>query len=369
MVSTMELVLSGAAFLLFLTILVKGSDLFVKYAADIAKRLGISEFVIGLTLVAIGTSLPELASSTTASFQHESGLVVGNIMGSNVANIGLIIGIAATIHYIKTKEVMLKRDGYFLLFVSFIFYVMVVVMSYTANFHPAINAVVSKVEGVVLLLTYAVYILFLIHYRHKISKIPHFGDFVKYMLGFKYVNTVKDLVAPPGEEETEYESKNKLLDDYPGAAMARDIIIILVSIAMVVGGAYVVINRAIFFANQFDVPKTLVGFTLVAVGTSLPELSVCIAAARKGYGEIVLGNVIGSNISNVLLIGGVASLIYPMATDTTMIIFIGPAMVVLSIVLLVFVRSGWKLERWEGIFFLGAYFLFMVFIFGYNIVL
>jgi cation:H+ antiporter len=364
MPTTIEFVLSGAAFLLFLVILVKGSDLFVKYAADIAKRLGISEFIIGLTLVAIGTSLPELASSTTASIQHESGLVVGNIMGSNVANIGLIIGIAATIHYIKTKEVMLKRDGYFLLFCSFAFYVMVVILSYTADFHPAINAVVARVEGVILLITYIVYILFLIHYRHKISNIPHFGDFVKYMLGFKYVDTVKGLVKP-STSETEFDARKRLLDNYPKAAMARDIVIIAISIAMVIGGAYVVINRAVFFADQFDVPKTLVGFTLIAVGTSLPELSVCIAAARKGYGEIVLGNVIGSNITNILLVGGVASLIYPMATDATTILFIGPAMMVLSIILLIFVRSGWKLERWEGLVFLAAYFLFMAFIFGY----
>jgi cation:H+ antiporter len=265
---------------------------------------------------------------------------------------------------------MLKRDGYFLLFISFLFYVMVVLMTFTARFNPWINAVVTRVEGLFLLLLYIVYVMFLIHYREKIKKIPHFSDYMKYLLTFRYIDTASSLATgKPLATYTRWEKDERKHSRNPRKTMAVDIFFIVVSLAMVIIGAYVVIDRSIFFAVYFNVPKTLVGFTLIALGTSLPELSVCIAAARKGYGDIILGNVIGSNIANVLLIGGTAALITPLATDFSTIAFTGPAMVVLSIILLVFTWSGWKLERWEGLVFLGIYAALMVFIFAYDILL
>ena len=145
-----EVLLSRIVVLLFgLLFLVKGSDFFVKAAIEIAKKLGISEFVIGLTLVAVGTSIPELASSVVASFKQQSEIVIGNIVGSNIANIGLIIGLAATIAVIKTQEEMLKRDGYVMLFAALVLYLFI------------INGLISRIEAMIFLLLYFAYIMFL----------------------------------------------------------------------------------------------------------------------------------------------------------------------------------------------------------------
>jgi cation:H+ antiporter len=136
-----------AVLILGLVLLVKGSDFFVQAAAAIAQKLGVSEFVIGLTLVAVGTSIPELASSVAASMQHQSDIVMGNIVGSNIANIGLILGVAATLAVIKTREEMVKRDGYLMLFAALVLYLFM------------LNGTISRVEAVLFLLLYCAYIL------------------------------------------------------------------------------------------------------------------------------------------------------------------------------------------------------------------
>jgi len=161
-----------------LVLLVGGSDKFVESGSGIAKRLGVSDFIIGLTLIAVGTSIPELASSIAAALKGSSGLIVGNLVGSNIANIGLIVGISALIASIKTDETMLKRDGYILLFVSIIFTLL------------AIRGVIDYIEGLVLLIVYFIYVLFLIETQAVIKQKFHFKEFVGYLLKFKFIGTL-----------------------------------------------------------------------------------------------------------------------------------------------------------------------------------
>ena len=163
--------------LLGLVFLVKGSDYFVKAASTIAKKLGVSEFVIGLTLVAVGTSIPELASSIVASIQQASGIVIGNIVGSNIVNIGLIVGVAAFLSPMKTEVEMLKRDGYIMLFAAVLFFVF------------ALNGELSMIESGIFVLLYVAYVFFLFEEAEKYEGKLHFKEFITYFFKFKYINS------------------------------------------------------------------------------------------------------------------------------------------------------------------------------------
>jgi cation:H+ antiporter len=158
-------------------LLVKGSDFFVNAAVSIAKESGVSEFVIGLTLVAVATSIPEVWASLAASIKHQSGIVVGNVVGSNIANINLIIGIIAVLWVLKTDRHMLERDGYIMLFAALIFYMFM------------LNGVISRIEGLVFLLLYGAYILFIVETRSQRDQVYHFKDFVIHFFQFRYLRT------------------------------------------------------------------------------------------------------------------------------------------------------------------------------------
>ena len=151
-----------------LVLLVKGADLFVDASSLIAKRFGVSEFIIGLTLVSVGTSVPELASSLTASFQQASGIIIGNILGSNIANIGLIASTAALLSNVRTDELMLRRDGYIMLFSSFLLFLFIL------DFN------ISRIEAFIFLLLYLAYLLFLLEKAKKHEEDMYFKDFLSY---------------------------------------------------------------------------------------------------------------------------------------------------------------------------------------------
>jgi cation:H+ antiporter len=328
-------------FVLGLLLLVKGSDYFVNSAANIAKKLGISEFIIGLTLVSIGTSIPELASSVIASIKQHSGIIVGNVVGSNIANVGLIVGLGATIAVIKTHEDMLKRDGYIMLLASFLFYLFV------------LNKSVSRTEAAIFLLLYIVYLLFLFESKSKFKGKYHFKEFVGYLFKFRYVKTIR--VA--------FSRKDR---SYTGLQhISKDFFIILLSLIAIIIGANFLVEEAIFFATLFGISETVIAISLIALGTSLPELAVTLSAVRKGFGDIVVGNIIGSNIANLFLIVGVSGLINPIVVLQSTINFAVPFMVFIAVLLLVFIRSAWKIRRFEGITFLVLYALFIVSLFLY----
>ncbi len=337
-----------------LVLLAKGSDFFVKSAASVAQKRGVSEFVIGLTLVALGTSIPELASSVIAAMEQQSGIVIGNVVGSNIANIGLIVGLGALIARIKTKQEMLRRDGYIMLFAALLFYVFI------------INGTVSRLEALIFLLLYIAYTVFLFETKPKSRDKYEFKEFIRYFLGFKYIATIQSIIIPSlnknkkKSKNTPEEIKTKELSK---PDIIRDFLVLIISgFAIVVGASYLV-NEAIFFADFFDIPKTVIGISLVALGTSLPELGVTISAARQGYGNIAVGNVIGSNIANIFLVVGVSAMIFPLSVIKPTIFYLTPFMIFMSILLLIFIRSNWEISRIKGIVFLALYALFLAVLF------
>lgn len=328
--------------ILGLVFLVKGSDYFVKSASTIAEKLGVSEFVIGLTLVAVGTSIPELASSLAASLQQASGIVIGNVVGSNIVNIGLIVGLAAVISPMKTEIEMLRRDGYIMLLAAVLFFVF------------ALNRELSMLESALFILIFIAYVFFLFEEAEKYEGKLHFKEFVVYFFKFEYIVSARQKFSC-------IRNGNTTDENCPAReGFAKDILILVVSCAAIVIGARYFVDKSIFFAELLGVPETIIGTTLVAVGTSLPELVVTLSAAKQGFGSIALGNIIGSNIANVFLILGFSGLIFPIAVEQISLFFTTPAMILISVLLLVFISTGWEIKRWEGVALIAFYAAFLL---------
>lgn len=338
-------ILEAAIFVAALIVLVKGSDYFVKAAASIAEKFGVSEFVIGLTLVALGTSVPELASSIVAAFKGESEIIIGNVVGSNIANIGLVIGLAASACAIKTEDRMLTRDGYIMLFVSIVFYIFM------------INGTINRYMSFILLVFYLAYVVFIFETKEKGRDEYHFRAFIPYFYKMKYILAIHRRVVHQIREARNKESAR--LKAFFEQNMHKDILVLIVSCAAVYFGARFLVDEAVFFANLFQVPKDIIGVTLIAFGTSVPELSVSVTAAKKGYGNIAVGNILGSNIANILLVIGVTGMISPIIISKITLLFTAPFMLIMSLMLLFFIKGDWKIHRLEGVAFLAMYGLFI----------
>lgn len=338
-------------FFIGLVFLIKGSDFFVSSATRIANCLGVSEFVIGLTLVALGTSIPEMGASIAAAIQHQSGIVTGNALGSNIANIGLIMGIVAFFWVLKTNRQMLTRDGYIMLLAAVLFYVFL------------FNGTVSRMEGFLFLILYVVYILFVVETTSKLDHVYRFKDFATYFFKFKYIATINR-----GFSHNHDEWQKERGEGTSGKGnLFKECGIVILSVVAICYGAKLLVEGAVFFAHFFHIPQTLIGLSLIAVGTSLPELSVSLSAARKGFGNIVVGNIIGSNIANIFLVIGVSSIISPLSIIRSTILVSAPFMIFLTILLLFFIWSRWQIERVEAIVLLLLYGVFLSYMFVYGI--
>lgn len=367
-----------------LILLIKGADLFVESSSSIAKRFGVSEFIIGLTLVSIGTSVPELASALAASFQQASGIIMGNILGSNIANIGLIASMAAVLSNVRTDELMLKRDGYIMLFCSLLLFLFI------------LDFKISRVEALIFLLLYLSYLLFLFEKVKKHKKDMYLKDFLKYFFKFEYLSDIiglietrtkrkgKDKGVPETVKTKSEEKGNRLekgirkeleneevdvdieVENLQESSLLVEFLKLTSSGIAIIFGANYFVEQAIFFSRLLEVPETLVGLSLVAIGTSVPELMVTISAARNGYASIALGNVIGSNTTNILLILGCSGLVHPLTITRLSVYYIAPFMLVISALFLLFIRTGWRIKKFEGLilFLLYAGFIIAIFRLG-----
>ncbi|MBI4147026.1 calcium/sodium antiporter [Candidatus Woesearchaeota archaeon] len=325
-----------------IALLIKSSDYFVKAAASLARRLGVSEFIIGLTFVAVGTSLPELASSITASFLGQDKIIIGNVVGSNIANIGLILGITAIIAAISTRKTNVKMDGYLMIFAALLL----------TTF--AFDRVISRIEAIVFLVFYGGYIIYLFEKSQDLKGEYNFKEYLWYILKFKPFNGARNIIL-------------RFWNEYNGATKNKEYKTLLKNLAIltvtglgVVAGAHFTIVKASLFAELLGINKEAIGIILIAVGTSLPELSVSIAAARLGRGEIAMGNIVGSNIANILLVLGTAALIRPVTFGLEMLSFVLPTLIFISLVLLVLMWKYKKITRTHGLGLVAFYALFLL---------
>jgi len=341
----------GLLLIVGLALLVKGAEFFVRSAGSIAKRFGVSELVIGLTLVAVGTSLPELVAAIIASIKGESALVMGNIAGANVANITLIIGLAAVIRTIRIEREMLERDGY----LAFLAVIMLTAFAF--------NRSIVWWEGLAFLVIFLAYTVFLIETSEQLGATYHIREFARYFFRFRFVtrmadtmvDSIRDRVAP-----TQGPRPQRVADK---RSNWRDVLILVFSGALVVVGGNLLVDKALFFSDYFGLPPTLVGI-LMALGTTAPEMSVAITAARQNMGGMVIGNAVGSLLTNTFLILGIASVISPLEVSALALRYALPYLVGVTILLLLFKRTGWEVRRAEGIALLSVYVGFVV---GYGL--
>ncbi len=311
--------------------LVKSSDYLVSSASNIARRFGIKQIVIGLTIVAFGTSIPELASSIAAVFAKDSEIILGNVAGSNIANIGLILAIGSLITIITVNNKIIKRDVYFLVFITIIFYIF------------SLNGNISRIEGFIL-------ILFLIFYAYNLfkkKKHPILEEAEKYARI---------------EEKKTITQKVKNIRNVLKHILTKDFYIVLFSIIVLAVSAHFSVVFLQNLAFKTKIGEGIIAATLLSVGTSLPELIVTITSARKKLNDILVGNLIGSNIANILIVAGIPALIMPLQVSGKFITFIIPSMIVFTLLMLV-VFKLLNTIRYTGIVFLLLYVLFLILLF------
>ena len=288
--------------------LVKGADLFVESASSVAKKLGVSSLIIGLTIVAFGTSMPELAVSVTAALQGANEIAVGNVVGSNIINLLIVAGGSACIYPIVVNKTILNRDWP----ISIIAAVLLTIM--------LIDQKISILEGAVLLVCFVTMLV----------------------VQIKQTKKSEDIQADTND------SFEKLF------------LFLIIGIDGIVIGVQLVVDGATSLARIMGLSETLIGLTIVAFGTSLPELVTSLVAAKKGENEIAMGNVIGSNLFNIFCILGVSAVLHPIAVEATAIID-ALILVLVSIVFWLLCRIH-KFDRKIGTFMLITYFSYMIYI-------
>jgi cation:H+ antiporter len=307
-----------------LTALYFGAEWLVGGSSRLATVYGISPVVVGLTIVAFGTSAPELVVSGLASLRGNGDIAVGNVVGSNIANIALILGISALIRPIVVNRGLMVRDVPIMIGFAGLFLLM------------AAGGTVTRTEGGVLL-----------------------GLFTAYML---YIGWETRREAT--QAATLVEKERALLESLPGGRPrpGRDLVLTLVGTAVLVGGAQLLVGSATSIARVFGVPEVIIGMTLVAFGTSVPELAASVVASIRGEAQIVIGNIVGSNIFNASLILGTSALVRPLPIDPSIMRLEAPLMLGLSMILLPFTFTNLCLNRLEGGALLAGYGVFVIWI-------
>ena len=299
--------------------LVKGADWFVEGSASIARKFGIPQLIIGLTIVAMGTSMPEAAVSITAAMQQNAGITIGNVVGSNILNIFIILGLTALITNVAIQRSTLFYEIPFMMFVTVVVTLHLLIILFVTVVLMICGMTGGKVtfaEGIVL------WVLFLVY------------------LGYLFVMSKK------GENPEEEEAKN-----YP---VWKCLLLMVAGGVLVVKGSDFAVSGATEIARYFGMSERFIGLTIVALGTSLPELVTSVTAAKRGNAGIAIGNIVGSNIFNILFVIGTAALICPVPFETKFIVDTGIA-ILAGLVLWIGTYKNRELRKTCGVVMLLCY--------------
>lgn len=295
-------------------LLVKGADLFVDGASNAAKLLRIPSIIIGLTVVAMGTSLPEASVSVTAALAGRNELSLSNVVGSNIFNLIVVVGASALLHPIAVQASVLKKD-----------FPLSIIITALALLMCGKSMMLDRTEGILLLIIFVIYLISTVLDALKHRK-----------------NTVDE------------ESKSML-------SLPSTLIYIIIGTAAIICGGNLVVDSASAIAANFGLSQTLIGLTIVAVGTSLPELVTSVVAAKKGESDLALGNVIGSNLFNLLMVLGISCTLHPVAVASESIIDL-LFLIVVSIIIYLFSLSRRTVSRLEGALMLPLYIAYSAYI-------
>lgn len=306
----MELLLSIVFLIAGFVMLIKGADWFVDGAAGIAARFGIPQLVIGLTIVAMGTSAPEAAVSITAAMSGNAGITIGNVIGSNILNILLILGITAVLIAVPVQRSTVKWEIPFMLIIT----IALAALGMTGG-------VIDRLEGVILWVLFLVYLGYLFRMAKKGS----------------------------AEEEREL------------LALWKQLLLLIVGVVCIVFGSDVTVDSATVIAEKIGMDDRLIGLTIVAFGTSLPELVTSVTAAKKGNADIAIGNIVGSNVFNILFVVGTTALITPVAFKSGFLLDSAVSLAA-GLILWLGVLKEHKLKRTVGIVMLAAYAVYFAYL-------
>lgn len=320
---SLDLALDLALVLLGVALLYGGGELLVDGATALARRFGVSSLVVGLTVVAFGTSSPELAATLVAAARGVPEVAVGNVLGSNVANLGLILGASALFHALRSELKFIVREVPFM------------ILCCAAMLPLALDGAYGRVDATLLLTALGVYLGVLVWEARR-------GDL-------------------PAVAVAEYDV------EYGEAAAERPVwrslLGVAVGVVLLAGGAHVLVEGAVGIARLAGVPDQVVGISLVALGTSLPELAACVVAALKREADIVLGNLVGSNVFNVLAILGVTALVDPLEVSARGIFVDYLVMMAFAVALLPILGLRKRVSRLEGAVLLVAYAVYIVWLY------
>lgn len=299
-------------------ILVKGAHWLVDGGSSLAKALGVSDLLIGLTIIALGTSLPEMFIDVTAAVKGNTGLVIGDIIGSNVTNILLILGISAVIFPLKIHHGVVWREIPF----TFVAASLVLLLGNDVLIDGAGFSRLGRIDGLVMISFFAIYLYYLVS-----------------------INKAVPLQQELGNIKPEF---------------AKSIILIIAGLLGLFFGARLIVGAAVFIAGKMRISETMIGLTVVALGSSLPELTASIVAALKKRPDLALGNIVGSNIVNIFLILGICSVIRPLPLRPQDNFAIAIA-IVASILLFTsaFVGKRSVIDRWIGVVFISIYLIYV----------
>lgn len=309
----MEILLQIVLLVVGFIMLVKGADWFVDGAAGVADRFGIPQLVIGLTIVAMGTSAPEAAVSVTAALKENAGIAIGNVVGSNILNILIILGLTSVIIATAVAKSTIKIEIPYMLIITGI----LLAMGFTGN-------VVSFVEGIILWVLFIVYLTYLF------------------------------IMAKKNKEEVEEEAKK--------SPMWKLLLGVVVGLVLVVLGSDVTVDAATALATAIGLSERFIGLTIVALGTSLPELFTSVSAAIKGKADIAIGNIVGSNIFNILFVIGTAALITPVPFEPNFRIDSVIAIAAGVMLLVCVLNKDNKLKRPHGVIMLLSYAIYFAYL-------
>ncbi len=311
--------------LLFLgfVLLTVGADILVQGASDLAVTLGISPIIVGLTIVAFGTSAPELAVNINAAWTGNPDIAVGNVVGSNILNILLVLGVAAVIAPISVHKRMIKLEVPLMIGVS----CLLLFLSY--------DGLLNRWDGLLLSAGILFYTIFTIKNASSYN--------------------LDDVDLP--EEIAESGGKS--------TSLIKQLIFIVVGLGLLVQGSDWLVDGAVAIAKYYGISELVIGLTVISIGTSLPELATVISASLRGKQDLVVGNVVGSNLFNILLVIGFTSLIAPngLTVSETAIWFDMPVMIAAALACLPIFFSDYLIERWEGGLFLAYYFAYTAYLF------
>ncbi len=305
-----------------------GAEWLVKGSSNLSRALGIRPLIIGLTVVAFGTSSPELAVSLTASIKESSEIAIGNIIGSNIANIGLVLGITAMIFPLKVERNIIKNELPLMIAISVVFYLM------------AMDKKIGFIDGsflftgIILFTGYHIYRIIKSNSRsHNLTSVTN--------------------IAGVADKQSLTRRKNLLLN----------ILFIAVGLAGLLIGAHLLVKGAIFIAGRCGISEMAIGLTAVAFGTSIPEMATSVVSAFRKEAELCVGTIIGSNIFNILMVIGSVTLIRPLNVTQETLFFELPVMLFFSVVLIPMVMGTWAINRIKGFVLVFGYCAFVVLLF------